>query len=219
MKKIYREVADLIFDRGAFQFGAFKLKLHEKNPDAPLSPFFLNLRSGDNPKPGPLASVDFDLIARALWEKTTEEGLSFQAIVGIPNAGDPIIEAIKRLVPTPRGFRVIKLFKEVLGGKRKIIPLPGFEYWNNEKVLVFDDLITKADSKIEAIKAIESKGSIVKNLLVLVDRQQGGQAQLKNAGYNLVSCFTIRQVLNYYKATGKISGQKYQECISYIENN
>lgn len=75
------------------------MKLHEKNPDAPLSPFFLNLRSGDNPKPGPLASVDFDLIARALWEKTTEEGLSFQAIVGIPNAGDPIIEAIERLVP------------------------------------------------------------------------------------------------------------------------
>lgn len=32
----------------------FKLKTHEKQPDLPLSLFYFNLRTDDNPKPGPL---------------------------------------------------------------------------------------------------------------------------------------------------------------------
>lgn len=220
MEKIYTDVADRIFERGAIKFGAFKLKLHEKNPDAPLSPFYLNLRTKDNPtNPGPLTDEDCDLIAAALWGIVRGNKLDFQAVAGIPHAADPIVEALERVVPAPRGFRIIKLSKEVTAEKRRIIPLPGFDYSEGENVLVIDDLVTKADSKIEAIKAIESEGSIVKNLVVLADRQQGGQAQLKGAGYNLVSCFTVRQLLDYYKATGKISGQKHQECMSYIENN
>ncbi|MFH0892477.1 MAG: hypothetical protein V1867_06895 [Candidatus Falkowbacteria bacterium] len=220
MEKIYTDVADMIFERGAFKFGAFKLKLHEKNPDAPLSPFYLNLRTKDNPtNRGPLTGDDCDMIATALRGSIRQNSLDFQALAGIPYAGDPIIEAIERIIPEPRDFRIIKLSKEVTEGKRRIVPLPGFDYRQGENVLVIDDLVTKADSKIEAIKAIESEGSVVKNLVVLVDRQQGGQAQLQEAGYNLISCFTIRQLLDYYKTAGKISGQKYLECIDYIENN
>ncbi len=220
MKKIYTDVADMIFDRGAFKFGAFKLKFHEKNPNAPLSPFYLNLRTKNNPtNPGPLTEADCDLIARALWECVKENWLIFRAIAGLPYAADPIIEAIERIVPEPRGFRIIKLAKEITADRRRIIPLDGFDYRQGEEVLVIDDLVTKADSKIEAIKAIESEGSIVKDLVVLVDRLQGGQDQLKKAGYNLISCFTIKMLLCHYRKTHKISDQKYWECIKYVENN
>jgi len=220
MKKIYTDVADVIFKKGAFKFGTFKLKFHEKNPDAPFSPFFLNLRTKDNPtNPGPLIEDDCDLIATALLCSIRQNCLDFQAVAGIPYAGDPIIEALKRIIPEPRGFRIIKLGKKIRKDKRRIVPSPDFAYQKGENVLVIDDLVTKADSKIEAIKAIESKGSIVKNLVVLVDRQQGGQAQLREAGYNLVSCFTMMNLINYYKSTGRISGQKHLECINYIENN
>ncbi len=220
MKNIYADVADMIFEREAFKFGAFKLKLHEKNPDAPLSPFYLNLRTKNNPtNSGPLTETDCELIAFAMWDSVLANNLSFQAIAGIPYAGDPIIMAIERIVPEPMGFRIIRLSKEVTEDKRRIVPLPCFDYRKDEKVLVIDDLVTEADSKIEAIKAIESEGSIVKDLVVLVDRQQGGQDQLKKAGYNLISCFTIRKLLQHYMVTGKISGQKHLECINYIENN
>lgn len=30
-----------LFDIGAIKFGSFKLKLHEKNPEAPLSPIYI----------------------------------------------------------------------------------------------------------------------------------------------------------------------------------
>jgi hypothetical protein len=33
-----------LFDVGAIKFGDFRLRLHEENPDAPLSPVYLDLK-------------------------------------------------------------------------------------------------------------------------------------------------------------------------------
>ncbi len=220
MERLHAEVADMILERGAFKFGAFKLKLHEKNPDAPLSPFYIDLRTADNPtKPGLLTVSDCDLIAQCLWEVILKSGLTFQAIAGIPYAGDPIVEAIERIVPSPRGFRVIKLAKFEKDGKRKIVPLSGFEYRPSEVVLLIDDLVTKADSKNEAIDAIESQGSVVRDLVVLLDRQQGGKEGLAQSGRNLVAAFAVRELLEYYKITGQITVEKFRECMKYIQSS
>jgi orotate phosphoribosyltransferase len=219
MEKIYTDVADMIFERRAFKFGAFKLKLHEKNPNAPLSPFYLNLRTKNNPtNQGPLIDDDCDMIAELMYKRAVKDKLYFNAIAGLPYAADPFIESIERNVLI-YDFRIIKLAKEINEDGRRIVLMPGFDYIKNEIVLLLDDLVTKADSKIEAIRAIESEGSIVRDLIVLVNREQGGKEQLKKAGYNLISCFTIRELLSYYKSSGKISQKKYQECIDYIINN
>ncbi|MEA3450018.1 MAG: hypothetical protein U9Q85_03545 [Patescibacteria group bacterium] len=161
MIKIFTDVADMIFDKKSFKFGAFTLKLHEEFPDALLSPFFINMRSKDNPtKKGPLVNADYDLIAQALL--FSMNNLSFQAIAGIPRAADPIIEAIERAMPEPRKFRIIKLFKEETKDWRRIIPLPG---------------------------------------------------------YDLIPSFTVTDLFDRYKNTGRISQEKYQECIDYVKNN
>jgi len=220
MQKIYQDVADMMIERGAIKFGSFKLKLHETNPDAPLSPYFIHLRTKDNPgKPGPLTEADCDLIVRALWQVALANNLSFQAMAGIPYAGDPLIRAMERMLPGDMRPRIIRLAKEVEAHRRRIVPAPGFDYKSGEQVLVLDDLVTKADSKIEAIQAIESSGSVVNDLVVLVDREQGGQAQLKQAGYNLYSCFTVTDLFEYYSATGRISQEKLNECLEYMKNN
>ncbi|MFA4941072.1 MAG: hypothetical protein WC582_00535 [Patescibacteria group bacterium] len=212
-------VADMIFERGALKFGAFKLKLHEKQPDAPLSPFFLNLRTPDNPKPGPLTRDDCLLIAEVLWQKILESGFSFSAIAGIPNAGDPLAEAIERVAAPPRSFRIIRLGKEVDDDKRRIVSLADGNYQPGERVLLIDDLITGADSKIEAIAAIEVSALVFAGLAVLVDRQGGGREQLKKAGREMISAFTITELFNYYLETRKITADKYHECLAYLANN
>ncbi len=217
---IYAEVANMLFARGAFQFGDFELKLHEKNPDAPLSPFYVNMRTQDNPgTKGPLITSDCELIGRALWHKTLDSCLDFQAIAGLPHAADPFIEAIDKIAARPKGFRVIKLAKHVTENRRRIIPAAGFEYQEGERVLLFDDLITGGDSKIEAIQAVESQGSIVAGLIVLLHREQGGVKQVESAGYNIHYCFTISELLNFYLSVDRINQQKYKECLDYIKNN
>ena len=218
MNGLQKAVARMIYERGSFKFGEFKLKLHEKNPEAPLSPFYLNLRTKNNPgMKGPLTNDDCDLIAMALVARIINKGVSYDAIAGIPYACDPFIEAIERVYPV--GFRIVKLSKEVTKDKRRIVPKPGFEYKKNENVLVIDDLVTGGDSKIEAIEAVMSEGSVVKTLIVLVDRQQGGRKQLEEAGYNVITCFTIRELLDFYREEEIIGEEKYMACLAYLKNN
>ena len=116
-------------------------------------------------------------------------------------------------------FRIIYLNKEESDGTRKIVPCPGFEYKKGERVLLIDDLVTKAHTKIEAIRAIEKFGSKVVGLVVLVDREQGGKQEIESAGYKLISCFIITELLDRYLATGKITEEKHRERTLYIQNN
>src|SRR5260370_16747363 len=44
MTEHQRAFADALLACGAAKFGAFRLKLHEAQPDAPLSPIYLDLR-------------------------------------------------------------------------------------------------------------------------------------------------------------------------------
>ena len=81
----------------------FRLKLHEKHPDAPLSPIFFNLRTPDNPKPGPLTPDIVELAALCMHHVAqTQCTGDFNAVVGIPNAGDPFAEALASITGLPR---------------------------------------------------------------------------------------------------------------------
>ncbi len=88
------QVADRIHDRGAIKFGAFKLKLHEKNPDAPLSPIYLTLRIPENG--GPLTDDDVEVIGQELYAMVQREGVIFDLVVGIPRAGEPFAKVVSR---------------------------------------------------------------------------------------------------------------------------
>ncbi|MCK4744716.1 hypothetical protein KAS41_01495 [Candidatus Parcubacteria bacterium] len=217
MNKLLTKTADMIFDRGALKFGAFKLKLHEKNPYAPLSPFYMELRGWNHPKKGPLKAEDFNLIARCLWNIAFDKFFILHAIAGIPRAGEPIVNEITRIATKPRGFRVIPLSKKETGNKRRIVPAMNFTYHAGEKALLVDDLITEADTKFEAIQALELVDQQVIGLIVLIDREQGGKEKIEQAGYPVYSAFTISQLFDYYLESGKIKQDKYQECINYLK--
>ncbi len=181
LSRISQEVARMLYNRGAFKLGAFELKLHEKNPDAPLSPFFVSIRNKDNPtKPGNFQDSDYNLIAKCLLSIIRDNKLEFDTIVGIPRAGDPIVDAMQRMInsvslPHLRSFRIAWLDKEEKESERRIVPMRNFKYEKGECILLIDDLVTRADTKIEAIRAVESFGSKVVGLIVLIDREQGGK--------------------------------------------
>lgn len=47
MTREQRDLADCLIESGAFKVGAFKLKLHETDPEAPLSPYYISMREKD----------------------------------------------------------------------------------------------------------------------------------------------------------------------------
>src|SRR5207237_2805490 len=57
-------------------------------------------------------------------------------------------------------------------------------------VVVIDDVITTGGSTIQAIEAIEEAGGHIAFVIVLVDRQEGGRANIEKRGYKVVPIFT-----------------------------
>jgi len=210
-----------LFDIGAVQFGEFELKLHEQYPNAPKSPFYLNLRIKDNPKLGPLTENDVYDAADLMFRMAVRyRGLvNFTHIAGIPNAGDPFALAfceIARQAEYPLNFRLLKLGKEILpDGKRCISKLLEGEYAEGDAALMVDDLITRGDSKLEGMRTLMGKGLDITGLAVLVDREQGGADKIMSAGFQFVAVYTLTELMRIYKNAGKISEEQLWSCLGY----
>ncbi len=196
----------------------FKLKGHEKNPELPLSPIFLNLRTPDNPKPGPLTPELVGKIGWMLWQHAKATGLKFQAVAGLPNAGTPLAKAFKQAAYEDGMYLpCIELGKTTTENSRRIegiIDTDGAELGCT--VLVIDDLITGADSKIEGIEELVKGFFVVTDVLVVVDREQGGSAELQKRGIRLHYLFTLRFLVNELFKAGEISLDERDKVINYL---
>lgn len=195
------------------KFGAFKLKLHEENPEAPLSPIYFSLRTSENE--GPLTSEVVEIIGQELFAVAERAAIKFDLVAGIPRAGEPFAEVVSRLSCKP----LLKFSKETEGDRRKIGVIIDGEYHPGQKVLLIDDLITLAHTKKEAIGVCEGVGLVVAGIVVLVDRELGGTEQLKESGYDLYAVFPLSRLLDYYVRAGRISPEKRDEVMAYIAAN
>ena len=79
-----------------------------------------------------------------------------------------------------------------------------------------DDLITRGASKIEAIEPLEEAGLLVRDVLVLIDREQGGAEDLAERGYRLHAVLRLPDILEALKASGCITAEQCAEVIDYL---
>ena len=59
------------------------------------------------------------------------------------------------------------------------------------KVTVLEDVVTTGGSSIKAVEKLRDAGYIVEKVVALVDRQDGGEEAMKEAGLELVSIFKL----------------------------
>jgi uridine monophosphate synthetase len=211
------ELAMRLFDLGAIKFGAFKLKLHETQPDAPLSPIYANLRTKDHPKnPGPLDDETMDLIGK-MYERRLDLDM-FDCFADIPDAGAPFGDQIEKLLArkgvSKSRLHLAKVFRE--DNTRYITDEIEGDYQPGDRCLLVDDLITGADTKLEAIKALEAKGLDVVAVLVVLDREQGGSTYLEQAGYPVFALLMLDILLDMFVEWADF---KVRQVRQYIAEN
>ena len=61
--------------------------------------------------------------------------------------------------------------------------------------------------------------SLLENMVVLVDREQGGPQQVEAAGYRFHVAFKLGDLLSFYLQEGKIDQGKYDNTMSYIKGS
>jgi uridine monophosphate synthetase len=146
------EVALGLYDLGAVRLGEFTLKSGQ------VSPIYIDLRLLVS-DPGLMRRV-----ARMLVDLLA--GLRFDRIAAVPYGGLPIGQAVALAAGVP----LIYARREAKDyGTRKLIE---GKYSSGETVVVLDDLVTTGGSKLEAMAPLVDAGLAVKDVVVLVDREQ-----------------------------------------------
>src|SRR5687768_7691143 len=192
-------LADGLLEAGCIKFGEFTLKSGLK------SPIYIDLRQIIS-HPKLLADV-----AQAYLPVISN--LQFSRIAGLPYAAIPIATAIS----LAGNYPMIYPRKEVKAYGTKV-EIEG-EYHAGETILVIDDLATTGGSKFEAIEKLTSAGLVVKDVVVLVDRQSGAKESLEQAGYSMHAVLTISQLLNYWGKTGKVEKDKIEKTRLFLQNS
>lgn len=206
LTKAQQELSLYLFDIGAVKFGAFKLKLHDAHPKAPLSPIYIDLRVLRRTPKAKAASIK-------VYEELVKP-LKFDLIADIPTAATPLASSLSDKLKvgmiTPRADR------KTHGSGAKV---DGMLKSDKGKVAVLiDDLVTRADSKLEAAETLRSVGVKVKDVVVLIDREQGGEGEMAKNNLILHSAFTMQQMLDYLLTAKKLSQKEYNNILLGIEN-
>ena len=63
---------------------------------------------------------------------------------------------------------------------------------------------------------MQKAGLLVRDVVVLIDREQGAEKILASHGYRLHAAFTIRELLDEWKSTGSIELEQYSAVMSYL---
>lgn len=189
-------LADTLLDASCIKFGDFTLK------SGLQSPIYIDLRRIIT-YPKLLAQIGAAYLP--ILEK-----LKFDRLAGLPYAAIPIATAVS----LQGNYPMIYPRKEIkpYGTKAEIEG----EYHAGETAVIIDDLATTGGSKFEAIEKLTGAGLVVKDVVVLIDRQSGAKESLEQAGFSLHAVLTISALLDYWERTGKVEKEKIEATREFL---
>lgn len=193
-------IAQELHAHNLIKFGEFTLK------SGIVSPFYIDLREVQS------YPTTYRAVTNAYAEMlaNTDESVF---LAGVPEAGTPLAS----MAAYKLGRRLIQPRKVVKDHGTKSSVEGAYEA--GDRVILIDDLITKGDSKLEAIDQVKSAGLEIEGFIVLIDREQGGLDLVRKAGYTIEAATTITALITALRDQGKISSEQYDTVINFIKDN
>jgi uridine monophosphate synthetase len=194
-----RDVIVEMFKIGAIQFRPVKLK------SGLNSPYYNDLRM--------LSSYPRLLRAVAgLMAGTLEkDGLKPDILVGIALAGIPLSTSLSQHTGIPGGY--VRSERKEHGTKRMVEGV-----WSDgATALLVDDVVSDGASKLEVLGHLQEAGLQVHDIVVLVDRGQGGPEVMASYGLHCHAVITMEAVLDVLLGERLITAEHVEEAHRFMQ--
>ena len=177
-EKMKSELARILNRVGVLKFGTFKLTSGE------VSPYYLDLRIVPS-FPDAFKRI-CDLYLALIKRDVGADG--FDRIAGIPTAGISFASIASYHLGKP--FLYVRSTERQHGRGRWVegVLLLG------DRVLLMDDLITKGGSIVKSAEAVRAEGGVVTDAVVLLNREENGEANLAENGIKLHYMLTTSEL-------------------------
>ena len=188
-----------LFEAGCIKFGTFTLASGKQ------SPIYIDLRR----------VISFPGLFRKVTQSYAEiiQGLSFDLIASVPYAALPA----GSVVAWQLGVSMIYPRKEVKQhGTGQAIE--GY-FEAGQKAVMIEDVITTGGSIVNAAEVLRQAGIKVKDVVVLVDREQGGDIKMNEIGLTLHSVLKFNEIISVLKQKDLIDMETYKIVMQYLAEN
>jgi len=169
------QITRALFETGCIQFGEFNLA------SGKTSPIYIDLRR----------MVSFPPLLRMAVQAYIGllQGLAGDLMAAVPYAALPVAALVSMRLNKPLIYPRKEIKTHGTGQAVEGAYQPG------QSAVLLEDVVTSGGSIINAIDILRAEGLIVKDVVVLVDRQQGGHAKLAQAGLKMHAFLSIREII------------------------
>ena len=144
-----------------------------------------------NCKPVSLSGEGLAMLSLAMLDHV-DSGAS--AVAGLTLGADPLVSAVAMAAAqSGRTLDALIVRKQAKGhgtGAWLEGPCPA----EGSQINVLEDVVTTGGSSLKAVGCLREAGYTVSKVITIVDRQEGGEAAMENAGIQLKSLFLLEEV-------------------------
>jgi orotate phosphoribosyltransferase len=200
-KYLMKYISLNLIRNNALKIGDYILRSGKK------SPYYVDLRQTISDP------ISMDWISNSLARIVINEiGESkTDKILGVPTAGVPFATIISQKLAKPMLY--YRKERKEHGVKKKIEG----DLQRNERIVMVDDLITTGQSVIDAVNAARDQGGVVNELVVLLDREQGGIENLRAENIEPHVLFNISEAFEWMREVELIDEEHYNVITEYME--
>jgi uridine monophosphate synthetase len=160
---------------------------------------------------------------RKLLEVTGREGSRDQPqqVIGIPDTATPLALATAMAAQStsmPVSYSQMRKHPAAYpGGESGVSSYMGHRDPNREITLI-DDVMASGRTKLWAINELKKDGLEIKRILVVVDREQGGDEILAGKGLPTYCLYRVSDMIAYYRDSGKVDAETARKALEHLRS-
>lgn len=199
----------------------FGIRAVKVETDPAISPpYTLNLRI---PPTGRVTEDVLRAVAGYLYGLARAMELAYDGICGVPSQGDPFVSALGRKTQAPQIWLEVEEREGaepaiVLGVFKIVLAEMGLA--GDSRIMLISDVLSNGATERQTAELLRNQGLVVEDILVVVDREEGGKESLQENGITVHALLTTTQIMtDLYESGRRVSALQRQRVAEYIQAN